>query len=65
MTYVSGGSGISGGSGLLHVYMSGAKGKKTKYEFPMQFKAVAAGNGAISISDAVSYTHLDVYKRQK
>ena len=56
MTYVSGGSGISGGSGLLHVYMSGAKGKKTKYEFPMQFKAVAAGNGAISISDEASVT---------
>lgn len=56
MTYVSGGSGISGGSGLLHVYMSGAKGKKTKYEFPMQFKAVAAGNGAISISDEATVT---------
>lgn len=56
MTYVSGGSGISGGSGLLHVYMSGAKGKKNKYEFSMKFKAVAAGNGAISISDEASVT---------
>lgn len=56
MTYVSGSSGISGGSGLLHVYMSGGKGKKNKYEFSMQFKAAAAGNGAVSISDKASVT---------
>ena len=31
MTYVNGSEGISGGSGLLHVYMSKSKGKKSTF----------------------------------
>ncbi len=51
MTYVNGSEGISGGSGLLHVYMSKSKGKNSRYEYVMMFRAAKAGTGTISISD--------------
>lgn len=54
MTFVDGGEGVSGDSGLLHISQSEIADKKSAVQYSLKFKAYASGTGQIGISDEAS-----------